>query len=149
MLEFETIRAAPKALLHDHLDGGLRPETVIELAAEIGYDGLPTSDPAELARWFLRDADRKSLELYLERFRHTIALLQTRDAIERVAAECAEDLAADNVVYAEVRYAPELSTEGGLTLLALQKLSRSSVLRSHCSRLEGRQPFRVPVVFPS
>ena len=77
---------------------------------------LPTSDPAELARWFTRGADRKSLELYLEGFRHTVALLQTRDALERVAAECAEDLAADNVVYAEVRYAPELSTEGGLTL---------------------------------
>ena len=116
MLEIETIRAAPKALLHDHLDGGLRPETVIELAAEVGYTELPTSDPDELARWFLRGADRKSLELYLEGFRHTVALLQTRDALERVAAECAEDLAADGVVYAEARYAPELSTEGGLTL---------------------------------
>jgi len=116
MLTLETIREAPKALLHDHLDGGLRPETVLELASEAGYRGLPTSDPAELGRWFTRGADRKSLELYLEGFRHTVALLQTRDAIERVAAECAEDLAADNVVYAEVRYAPELSTEGGLTL---------------------------------
>jgi len=116
LLELETIREAPKALLHDHLDGGLRPETVLELAAEVGYGELPTSDPAELARWFTRGADRKSLELYLEGFDHTIALLQTRDALERVAAECAEDLAADNVVYAEVRYAPELSTEGGLTL---------------------------------
>ena len=116
MLELETIHAAPKALLHDHLDGGLRPQTVIELAAEAGYGELPTADPAELGRWFLRGADRKSLELYLEGFRHTIALLQTREAIERVAAECVEDLAADNVVYAEVRYAPELSTEGGLTL---------------------------------
>jgi adenosine deaminase len=116
MLTLETIREAPKALLHDHLDGGLRPETVLELASEAGYRGLPTSDAAELGRWFTRGADRKSLELYLEGFRHTVALLQTRDAIERVAAECAEDLAADNVVYAEVRYAPELSTEGGLTL---------------------------------
>ena len=116
MLKVETIRSAPKALLHDHLDGGLRPQTVIELAAEVGYHELPTDDPDELARWFLRGADRKSLELYLEGFRHTVALLQTRDAIERVAAECVEDLAADNVVYAEVRYAPELSTEGGLTL---------------------------------
>src|SRR6516162_7299431 len=116
LLEVETIREAPKALLHDHLDGGLRPETVIELATEVGYGELPTSDPAELAGWFTRGADRKSLELYLEGFRHTIALLQTRDALERVAAECAEDLAGDNVVYAEVRYAPELSTEGGLAL---------------------------------
>ena len=116
LLTLETIREAPKALLHDHLDGGLRPETVIELAADAGYRELPTGDPAELGRWFTRGADRKSLELYLEGFRHTVALLQTRDAIERVAAECAEDLAADNVAYAEVRYAPELSTEGGLTL---------------------------------
>jgi adenosine deaminase len=116
MLTLETIREAPKALLHDHLDGGLRPETVLELAADAGYSELPTSDPDELARWFLRGADRKSLELYLEGFRHTVALLQTRDAIEQVAAECAEDLAADNVVYAEVRHAPELSTDGGLTL---------------------------------
>jgi adenosine deaminase len=116
LLKADTIRAAPKALLHDHLDGGLRPATVIELAAEVGYTELPTTDPDELARWFLRGADRKSLELYLEGFRHTVALLRTRDALERVAAECAEDLAADGVVYAEVRYAPELSTEGGLTL---------------------------------
>jgi adenosine deaminase len=116
LLKLETISEAPKALLHDHLDGGLRPETVIELAADVDYRELPTGDPAELSRWFMRGANRKSLELYLEGFRHTIALLQTRDAIERVAAECAEDLAAENVVYAEVRYAPELSTDGGLTL---------------------------------
>ena len=116
MLDSETIHEAPKVLLHDHLDGGPRPETVVELAAEAGYTELPTSDPGELAEWFLRGADRKSLELYLEGFRHTVAVMQTRDAIERVAAECAEDLAADNVVYAEVRYAPERSTDGGLTL---------------------------------
>jgi adenosine deaminase len=115
-LELETIRRAPKVLLHDHLDGGLRPATVIELASEIGYAGLPTTDPAELAAWFTRGADRKSLELYLEGFRHTVAVMQTRDAIERVSAECVEDLAADGIVYAEVRMAPELLTDGGLTL---------------------------------
>jgi adenosine deaminase len=115
-LNLETITAAPKVLLHDHLDGGLRPETVVELAAEVGYTGLPTRDPDELAAWFLRGANRKSLELYLEGFDHTVALMQTRDGIERVSAECAEDLAADGVVYAEVRYAPEHSTAGGLTL---------------------------------
>jgi adenosine deaminase len=103
-------------LLHDHLDGGLRPRTVIELAAEAGYRDLPTSDPDELARWFTLGADRKSLELYLEGFRHTVAVMQTRDALERVAAECVEDLAADGVVYAEIRMAPELLTDGGLTL---------------------------------
>jgi adenosine deaminase len=115
-LDLETIRRAPKVLLHDHLDGGLRPATVIELASEIGYGELPTADPAELAAWFTRGADRKSLELYLEGFRHTVAVMQTRDAIERVAAECVEDLAADGIVYAEVRMAPELLTDGGLTL---------------------------------
>ena len=116
MLTLETIRSAPKALLHDHLDGGLRPATVIDLAREHGYDRLPTTDVDELAAWFRRGADRKSLELYLETFEHTVGVLQERDAIIRVAAECAEDLAADGVAYAEVRYAPELSTEKGLTL---------------------------------
>jgi adenosine deaminase len=116
MLTLDTIRQAPKVLLHDHLDGGLRSRTVIDLAAEYRYDALPTTDPDDLSAWFRRGADRKSLELYLETFEHTVGVLQDRDAIVRVAAECAEDLAADGVVYAEVRYAPELSTEKGLTL---------------------------------
>jgi len=116
MLQRETIRQAPKVLLHDHLDGGLRPATVIELARESGYAGLPTTDPDDLARFFTAGADRKSLELYLEGFEHTVGVLQTRDAIIRVAFECAQDLAADGVIYAEVRYAPELSTHAGLTL---------------------------------
>ena len=116
MPSLDTIRRAPKALLHDHLDGGLRPATVIDLAGEFGYEGLPTTDVDELAAWFRRGADRKSLELYLETFAHTVGVMQERDAIVRVAAESAEDLAADGVVYAEVRYAPELSTERGLTL---------------------------------
>jgi len=116
MLSPQVIRRAPKVLLHDHLDGGLRPATIVELADEIGYGALPTRDPEALGAWFRRGADRKSLELYLEMFTHTVALLQRRDAIVRVAAECAEDLAADGVVYAEVRYAPELSTEGGLSM---------------------------------
>jgi adenosine deaminase len=116
MLTPDRIREAPKALLHDHLDGGLRPATIVDLAAEYGYDDLPTRDPDDLAAWMRRGADRKSLELYLETFAHTVGVLQERDAIIRVAAECAEDLAADGVVYAEVRYAPELSTERGLTL---------------------------------
>ena len=103
-------------MLHDHLDGGLRPATVIDLAAEYGYDGLPTTDVGELSNWFRRGADRKSLELYLETFAHTFGVMQERDAIVRVAAECAQDLAADGVVYAEVRMAPELCTNKGLTL---------------------------------
>ncbi|HET7181589.1 MAG TPA: adenosine deaminase [Candidatus Limnocylindrales bacterium] len=116
MLTLDTIRQAPKALLHDHLDGGLRPQTIIDLAAEYGYKDLPTTDVDELAAWIRRGADRKSLELYLETFAHTFGVMQDRDAIIRVAAECAEDLAADGVAYAEVRYAPELSTEKGMTL---------------------------------
>ena len=112
----DLIQRAPKALLHDHLDGGVRPHTVIELAQEYGYDGLPTTDVDDLATWFNRGAKRNDLVLYLETFAHTVGVMQDRDAIERVAYECAQDLAADGVVYAEVRFAPELSTEKGLTL---------------------------------
>jgi len=112
----EQIRRAPKVLLHDHLDGGLRPATVVDLAAEHGYDELPTTEVDDLARWFTQGADRRDLELYLETFEHTFGVMQERDAIERVAAECAQDLADDGVVYAEVRMAPELCLERGLTL---------------------------------
>jgi adenosine deaminase len=115
-LDLATIRAAPKVLLHDHLDGGLRPQTVIDLAHDVGYTGLPTTDPDELAAWFRRGADRKDLVLYLEGFAHTVAVMQTPEALERVAAECAEDFAADGIVYAEVRFAPELHLERGMTL---------------------------------
>jgi adenosine deaminase len=116
MVPTELIARAPKALLHDHLDGGVRPATVVDLAAEYGYQGLPTTDVAELSKWFNRGAKRNDLVLYLETFAHTVGVMQHRDAIERVAFECARDLAADNVVYAEVRFAPELHTEGGLML---------------------------------
>ena len=116
MLTLDTIREAPKALLHDHLDGGLRPATIVDLAREYGYRDLPTEDVAALSAWFRRGADRKSLELYLETFQHTVGVMQDRDAIVRVSAECVEDLAADGIVYAEVRYAPELSVAKGLTL---------------------------------
>jgi adenosine deaminase len=115
-LSRQTILAAPKAMLHDHLDGGLRPATIVDLAREYGYGGLPTTDIDALAAHIRRGADRKSLELYLETFAHTVGVMQERDAIVRVAAECAEDLAADGLVYAEVRMAPELCTERGLTL---------------------------------
>jgi adenosine deaminase len=112
----DLIQRAPKALLHDHLDGGVRPATVIELAQEFGYKDLPTTDIDDLATWFNRGAKRNDLVLYLETFAHTVGVMQDRDAIERVAYECAQDLAADGVVYAEVRFAPELSTEKGMTL---------------------------------
>lgn len=110
------IPSLPKALLHDHLDGGLRPATVVDLAKEFGYTGLPTTDVTDLAAWFNRGAKRNDLVLYLETFAHTVGVMQHRDAIERVSHECAADLAADGVVYAEVRMAPELCLEAGLTL---------------------------------
>ncbi|XTZ17731.1 adenosine deaminase [Micromonospora echinospora] len=112
---YEEIVQAPKALLHDHLDGGLRPTTIIELAAEVGH-GLPSTDPDELGRWFVEAADSGSLERYLETFAHTVAVMQTAPALARVARECALDLAADGVVYAEVRFAPEQHLEQDLTL---------------------------------
>jgi adenosine deaminase len=111
----EEIVKAPKALLHDHLDGGLRPATVVDLAAEVDH-ALPTTDPDELGRWFVESADSGSLERYLETFDHTVAVMQTAAALHRVAAECALDLAADGVVYAEVRFAPEQHLERGLSL---------------------------------
>ncbi len=111
-----SIRQAPKALLHDHLDGGLRPATVLELAAECGYEDLPANDEVALANWFRDAADSGSLELYLETFAHTVAVMQTPEGLRRVARECAEDLSADGVVYAEVRFAPEQHLERGLTL---------------------------------
>ena len=105
----------PGVLLHDHLDGGLRPATVVELADDLGYRGLPITDPGQLAEWF--DQRRSgSLETYLEAFAHTIAVMQTTDALHRVAFETALDLAEDGVVYAEVRFAPHLHTRRGLSL---------------------------------
>lgn len=114
-LSRDQVQAAPKVLLHDHLDGGLRPATILELAAECGHE-LPAGDADSLARWFAESADSGSLERYLETFSHTVAVMQTRESLVRVARECVEDLAADGVVYAEVRYAPEQHVEQGLSL---------------------------------
>ena len=112
-LNADSIRRAPKVLLHDHLDGGLRPQTVLELADEAGYRDLPAGDPEALGRWFRQSADSGSLVRYLETFAHTVAVMQRPEAVSRVARECALDLAADGVVYAEVRMAPELLTAQG------------------------------------
>jgi adenosine deaminase len=114
-IAYEDIVKAPKALLHDHLDGGLRPATIVELAAAIGHE-LPATDPANLGQWFVAAADSGSLERYLETFAHTVAVMQTEEALYRIAAECALDLAADGVVYAEVRFAPEQHLTAGLVL---------------------------------
>ncbi|MBA2464897.1 MAG: adenosine deaminase [Nocardioidaceae bacterium] len=110
----ERIKRAPKVLLHDHLDGGLRPQTIIDLAPESHV--LPATEAAALGHWFEESASSGSLERYLETFDHTVAVMQTADNLSRVARECVEDLAQDGVVYAEVRYAPEQHLEGGLAL---------------------------------
>ncbi len=111
----ELIARAPKVLLHDHLDGGLRPQTILDLAAEVGHE-LPAGDAQSLRRWFEESADSGSLERYLETFDHTVAVMQTADQLRRVAREAVLDLAADGVVYAEVRYAPEQHLQAGLSL---------------------------------
>ncbi|MEW2630115.1 adenosine deaminase [Streptomyces sp. NPDC048389] len=136
-MHLSDIIRAPKVVLHDHLDGGLRPATIIELAHEAGYRDLPTQDPDRLAVWFREAADSGSLERYLETFAHTCAVMQTREALERVAAECAEDLAADGVVYAEVRYAPEQHQERGLSLDAVVEAVNAG-LREGERRTGGR-----------
>jgi adenosine deaminase len=112
-LDADSIRRAPKVVLHDHLDGGLRPQTVIELADEAGYRSLPTDDAEVLGTWFRQAADSGSLVRYLQTFAHTVGVMQRPEAVRRVARECALDLAADGVVHAEVRMAPELLTAGG------------------------------------
>jgi adenosine deaminase len=111
----EQIRRAPKVLLHDHLDGGLRPQTIIELAADAGHE-LPATDADALSDWFATQADSGSLVDYLSTFEHTVAVMQTAEGLRRVARECVEDLAGDGVVYAEIRYAPEQHVGRGLTL---------------------------------
>jgi len=110
----DLIKRAPKVLLHDHLDGGMRPETIVELAEQSGYAYLPSQDPAVLSAWFREAADSGSLERYLETFAHTVGVTQTAEGLRRVAREASVDLAADSVVYAEVRFAPELHFEQGL-----------------------------------
>ena len=105
----------PAVCLHDHLDGALRPTTIVELAREIGHE-LPSSDPVELGRWFVDSADSGSLERYLTTFHHTTAVMQTADSLARVAEEYVVDCAADRLIHTEVRWAPEQHTAGGLTL---------------------------------
>ncbi|WP_430296132.1 adenosine deaminase [Sinomonas sp. B1-1] len=109
------LRNLPKVSLHDHLDGGLRPATIIELAAEVGHE-LPSTDAVALGAWFREAADSGSLPRYLETFDHTVAVMQTASALRRVAREFVEDLADDGVVYGEVRWAPEQHLARGLTL---------------------------------
>jgi adenosine deaminase len=139
----EIVRRAPKALLHDHLDGGLRPQTIVELAAETGYDKLPTTDAEELGRWFVEAADSGSLVRYLETFAHTVGVMQTPAALARVARECAEDLAADGVVYAEVRFAPELHVERGLALPEVVEAVLDGFRQGEAAAAAAGNPIRV------
>jgi adenosine deaminase len=137
VLSIDRLRALPKILLHDHLDGGLRPQTVLDLASEQGYGGLPTSDFDELAEWFFQGRSA-SLERYLEAFAHTVGVMQTAEAIERVAFEAVEDLAAHGVVYAETRMAPSLCTGTGL--------DRTTAIAAMLSGLQsGEAAFGLPV----
>ena len=111
-----SIVSLPKVSLHDHLDGGLRPATIIELADEIGYD-LPVGGGAEaLERWFVESADSGNLPDYLATFDVTTAVMQTEAGLHRVAREFVLDLAADGVVHGEVRWAPEQHLTAGLSL---------------------------------
>src|SRR4051794_37194750 len=142
-LNVETLRRAPKVLLHDHLDGGLRPQTVLELADENGYRDLPASDAESLGRWFREAADSGSLVTYLETFAHTVGVMQQPEAIHRVARECALDLAADGVVYAEVRFAPELSTAQGLPIEAVVEAMVDGFALGSREATEAGTPIRV------
>jgi len=114
MISPAVIKAVPKVVLHDHLDGGLRVKTILELAQLHNYTSLPYDNEEQLGHWF-HTAVQGSLEIYLETFAHTVGVMQTPDAIQRVASECAQDLAEDGVVYAEIRFAPELHTAKGLS----------------------------------
>jgi adenosine deaminase len=133
---------APKALLHDHLDGGLRPATIVELAGAVGHQ-LPTTDPVALGEWFASAADSGSLERYLETFAHTVAVMQTREGLHRVAKECALDLAADGVVYAEVRYAPEQHLERDLTLDQVVEAVDAGFREGCAEAAERGRPIRI------
>jgi len=129
-------------LLHDHLDGGLRPGTVLEIADEIGHT-VPASTPADLGAWFVESADSGSLPRYLETFSHTVAVMQRASDLRRVARECVEDLAADGVVYAEVRYAPEQHLSDGLSLQQVVDAVREGFEEASAAAASGGHPIVV------
>ncbi|CAL9323138.1 adenosine deaminase [Streptomyces sp. SudanB182_2057] len=141
-IDTETLRRLPKAVLHDHLDGGLRPATVVELAAAVGHT-LPTTDPGELAAWYVEAADSGDLVRYIATFEHTLAVMQTREGLLRTAEEYVLDLAADGVVYAEVRYAPELMLKGGLTLAEVVEAVQEGLAAGMAKAAAAGTPVRV------
>ncbi len=116
MLTREIINSVPKVLLHDHLDGGVRPQTIIDLADELKYSKLPTRDVGELANWFYVGANKGSLVEFLKGFEHTTAVMQTKEGLERVAYEMMEDMKSDGVAYIETRFAPVFHLTKGLYL---------------------------------
>ena len=141
-VDSDAIRRLPKAVLHDHLDGGLRPATVVELAAEVGHT-LPTTDPDELAAWYFDAANSGDLVRYIATFEHTLAVMQTREGLLRTAEEYVLDLAADGVVYAEVRYAPELNTRGGLAMSEVVETVQEGLAAGMAKAAAAGTPVRV------
>ncbi|MFD5014300.1 adenosine deaminase [Streptomyces chartreusis] len=141
-VDADVIRRLPKAVLHDHLDGGLRPATVVELAAEVGHT-LPTTDPDELAAWYFEAANSGDLVRYIATFEHTLAVMQTREGLLRTAEEYVLDLAADGVVYGEVRYAPELNTNGGLTVPEVVETVQEGLAAGMAKATAAGTPVRV------
>ncbi|MFD7878161.1 adenosine deaminase [Streptomyces sp. NPDC059766] len=141
-VDADVIRRLPKAVLHDHLDGGLRPATVVELAAQIGHT-LPTTDPDALAAWYYDAANSGDLVRYIATFEHTLAVMQNREGLLRVAEEYVLDLAADGVVYAEVRYAPELNTRGGLSMSEVVETVQEGLAAGMAKAAAAGTPVRV------
>jgi adenosine deaminase len=141
-LDTDTLRRLPKAVLHDHLDGGLRPATVVELAREAGHP-LPDTDPDGLAAWFYAAANSGDLVRYIATFAHTLAVLQTREGLLRAAEEYVLDLAADGVVYGEVRYAPELMLNGGLALPEVVETVQEGLAAGMAKAAAAGTPVRV------
>jgi adenosine deaminase len=142
----DTIRSAPKVLLHDHLDGGLRPQTVVELAERSGYGGLPSTGTAELARWFDEASSSGSLVRYLETFVHTVGVMQTAESLRRVAREAVEDLRDDGVIYAEIRWAPEQHLEGGLSLDEVVEATVAGFREGELESAQQGKPIRIGAV---
>ncbi|OUC97084.1 adenosine deaminase [Streptomyces swartbergensis] len=141
-IDTDTLRRLPKAVLHDHLDGGLRPATVVELADAVGHT-LPTTDPAELAAWYYEAANSGDLVRYIATFEHTLAVMQTREGLLRTAEEYVLDLAADGVVYGEVRYAPELMVRGGLALTEVVETVQEGLAAGMAKAAAAGTPVRV------
>ncbi|MCX4703419.1 adenosine deaminase [Streptomyces sp. NBC_01373] len=141
-IDTDTFRRLPKAVLHDHLDGGLRPATVVELADAVGHT-LPTTDPDALAAWYFEAANSGDLVRYIATFEHTLAVMQSREGLLRTAEEYVLDLAADGVVYGEVRYAPELLVNGGLALPEVVETAQEGIAAGMAKAAAAGTPVRV------